>query len=81
MKKILERNIKLYYIYSATWIMMIGPILVVFLLEKGLDFKQIMFLQTVGAVSIVITEVPSGAIADLYGRKTSLIISSLSFVE
>ncbi len=76
----LNRNIKYYYLYSATWVMMIGPILTVFFLEKGLSFSQIMVLQTIAAIATVITEVPSGAIADLYGRKVSLMLSSLSFV-
>ena len=80
MKKQLEKNILYYYLYSATWVLMIGPILTVFLLEKGLTFSQIMLLQTISSIATVVTEVPSGAVADLYGRKFSMFLSSLSLI-
>lgn len=76
----LEKNIQYYYLYSATWILMIGPVLTIFFLQKGLSFSQIMLLQTISSISTVVTEVPSGAVADLYGRKTSMLLSSLSFI-
>lgn len=79
MNKRLELNIRYYYLYSATWVMIIGPIMTVFLLAKGLNFSQIMFMSSVCAASTVISEVPSGAIADLYGRKLSLMLSSACF--
>lgn len=74
----IERNIKAYYIYSTfAELLILGPILVLFLLAKGLNFTEIMLLQSIAAVSVVIFEVPTGAIADKFGRKFSMGLGSL----
>lgn len=49
-----------------------------FLLNKGLNFTQILTLQSISAVGIVLLEVPTGAVADLIGRKLSILLGSLS---
>lgn len=74
----IERNIKTYYAYSTfADLLILGPILVLFLLAKGLNFTEIMLLQSIAAVSVVIFEVPTGAIADKFGRKFSMGLGSL----
>ncbi|MBN2829994.1 MAG: MFS transporter, partial [Candidatus Cloacimonetes bacterium] len=72
------RNLKLYPYYRVlSSLMIIGPILVPFMLWKGLSYSQIMLLQSISAISVFIFEVPTGAIADKVSRKFSLVISEI----
>jgi len=57
--------------------LIIGPILVPFMLFKGLSYSQIMLLQSISAISVFLFEVPTGAIADKFSRKLSLAISGI----
>lgn len=77
MKVKYQNNTKIYYSYSVfTNLLIIGPILTMFLLHKGLDFTQIMTLQAISGIGVVLLEVPTGAVADLVGRKLSIILGS-----
>ncbi len=61
--------------------MFFSGILVPFFLDWGkITFTQIMTLQSIFVFSIFLMEVPTGAIADHFGRKTSLIIGSIIIV-
>ncbi|WP_427338261.1 MFS transporter [Caloranaerobacter sp. DY30410] len=74
----ITRNIKTYYIYSIfADLLILGPIIVLFLTAKGLSFTEIMLLQSVAAISVVIFEVPTGAFADKFGRKVSMLIGAI----
>ncbi|MEN8230778.1 MAG: MFS transporter [Bacteroidota bacterium] len=53
---------------------------ILFLLEKGLPFTQIGILYAVREIVINISEIPSGLIADTYGRKRSLTGSFLFYI-
>jgi len=53
---------------------------ILFLLEKGLTFTQIGILYALREIVINVSEIPSGIIADTYGRKSSLIIAFLFFI-
>lgn len=46
--------------------------LVLFLLEKGLSYTEIGILYASREITINLCEIPSGIIADTYGRKTAL---------
>jgi len=46
---------------------------ILFLIEKGLPFTQIGILYAVREIVINVFEIPSGILADSYGRKNSLI--------
>jgi len=56
------------------------PFFLLFLREKGLSFFEIGFLFSFREICINIMEIPSGALADLYGRKTVMLISLLSYI-
>ncbi|MBW2987639.1 MFS transporter [Candidatus Woesearchaeota archaeon] len=59
----------------------IGGVLVPFYLEWGkISFTQIMLLQSIFAFSIFAFEIPTGAIADYLGRKTSIIFASIALL-
>lgn len=54
--------------------------LFLFLREKGLSFTEIGFLLAFKEVLVNLFNVPTGAIADLYGRKKSLIFALVAYI-
>ncbi|MFW5805631.1 MAG: MFS transporter [Bacteroidales bacterium] len=74
----LQSNIpRLYLIKVAKWFMMTMPIIVLFYQENGLGMREVLTLQAVYSVAIVVLEIPSGYVADTWGRKTTLIIGAV----
>ncbi|MCF8336016.1 MAG: MFS transporter [Bacteroidales bacterium] len=69
--------VKLYLIKIAKWFMLFMPIVVLFYQENGLEMQDIFVLQSIYSVVIVILEIPSGYLADVLGRKTTLIIGAV----
>ena len=75
MKRTTRANIwKLYIIKISKWFMLFMPYIIPFYQENGLDMHQIMVLQAIYSVSIVVLEIPSGYIADVIGRRRTLIL-------
>lgn len=71
-----RRNIRLYPLYSFfLGMLIIGPVLTPYLLLKGLDYVQIMVLQSISAATVVFFEVPTGMIADRVGRRLLLVLA------
>jgi MFS family permease len=68
---------RLYLIKIAKWFMLYMPIVVPFYESNGLSMKDIMILQAAYSVAIVVLEIPSGYLADVIGRKKTLIIGSV----
>lgn len=68
---------KLYLIKVAKWFMLFMPIVVPFYKENGLEMTEVMFLQGIYSITIVILEIPSGYLADVIGRKRTLLIGSI----
>ena len=76
-----EGNVRKSYVYRFLMNFQLWwPIWVVYLLkERGLSLTQITLLDTPYFILMVLAEVPTGAIADRFGRRTALIASSLLF--
>ncbi|MCD4819208.1 MAG: MFS transporter [Candidatus Cloacimonetes bacterium] len=73
-----EKNVKLYSPFRVfTNLLIIGPILVPFMIFKGLSYSQIMLLQSISAISVFIFEIPTGTIGDKVSRKISLMLSGI----
>lgn len=53
------------------------PVFTILFLDFGLTIEQFALLNTVWAITIVCAEVPSGALADILGRKYLLVATSL----
>jgi len=72
-------NIRIMYFYQfLRGMMLISGVLVPFYLDWGqVSYLQIMVLQSIFVFSVFVLEVPTGAIADRFGRKTSLMLSSI----
>lgn len=74
MKKHLERNIYLDYIYTFLQnLNMSSSVWVLYLAFRGMNLAQVGILEGIFHVTSVICEIPSGAAADLMGRKRSMI--------
>lgn len=56
------------------------PVFTILFLDYGLTIEQFAILNSIWAATIVLTEVPSGALADLIGRKALLLTTSLLMV-
>lgn len=74
-----KRNTILAYILSiTTGLSFASALLVPFFLENGLNQTQIMLLQTIFSTAVVGLEVPTGYVADRYGRRVSLLAGSIA---
>jgi MFS family permease len=77
MYRSVSANIRyLYLIKLSKWLMLIMPIVALFYNDNGLESYDIYLLQAVYSFSVALFEVPSGYMADVIGRRTSLIIGS-----
>ncbi len=68
---------RLYFIKIAKWFMLFMPIVVPFYESNGLSMKDIMILQAVYSIAIVILEIPSGYLADIWGRKRTMLLGAI----
>ncbi|MBT6808023.1 MAG: MFS transporter [Flavobacteriales bacterium] len=74
----LKHNIlKLYLLRGFLWFMVAMPIIVLFFKKNGLSLFEVMILQSVYSLTVAITEIPSGYIADYFGRRKSIIFSTI----
>lgn len=72
------KNIKIYKRYSIfNNLIILGPIITLFFIAKGLSFTEIFIVNSVSALTTILFEVPTGAIGDRISRKSSLIIGSV----
>lgn len=53
-----------------------SPVIVLFWRANGLTMAQIMLLQSIYAIGVSVLELPTGAFADLFGKKLSLFIGA-----
>ena len=69
---------KLYLVHFLLKLHFIGGVLIPFLTDFGkISFTQIMILQSWFMFWIFIFEIPTGAIADFFGRRNSMVLSGV----
>jgi len=77
----LEGNLRRFIIfrlfYSARFYY---PVFTVLFLDYGLTLEQFAILNIVWAMTIVLAEVPSGALADIFGRKRLVVFAAIMMV-
>ncbi|MCK5685785.1 MFS transporter, partial [bacterium] len=56
------------------------PFFLLFMINQGFSFFEIGFLLAYREVLINLFEVPSGAIADLFGRRKAMMFSFLNYI-
>src|SRR3989338_4703458 len=77
----LQSNIWKFYLFEIfSVIFFTVPIIVLFWQENGLSLTQIMILQSIFSLAKVVLEVPTGYLADLYGRKNILLLFAISLI-
>jgi MFS family permease len=78
----LKHNIlKMYFLKGVNCFMIVMPIIVIFFQENNLTITEIMILQAVYSLTIAMLEIPSGFLADSFGRRNSIFISTVfSFI-
>jgi MFS family permease len=57
--------------------MLIMPVVALFYNENGLDEFDIFLLQAIYSISVAILEIPSGYMADVVGRRTTIILGAI----
>jgi MFS family permease len=67
----------MYFISGFSSILFVTPIIALFLQQNGLSITQIMLLQSIFAFVVVVLEIPSGFLADMIGRKKTIVLSSV----
>lgn len=76
----LERNIPAYYAFKIlTGLQFLIPIWVLYLTEKrGFSLEQVTILDAPFWLALVVMEVPTGVVADRYGRRLSLLLGTIT---
>src|SRR5215468_5771847 len=76
----MTRTERTYYaitcLYRLSW-SALGPTYAMFLLGRGLNILQVNLVLAVYLITTCVFEVPTGAVADVFGRKFSFVLSCL----
>lgn len=74
MRRRLARNIPVYYLfYGVSGFLIWMPIWVIYLQDfRGMSLTQVGTIESIFWITVVIAEVPTGAVADRWGRRVSL---------
>lgn len=76
----MQKNIlALYIIKLSKWFTLVMPIIVLFYEEHGLGLQDVFILKSVYSVAAVALEIPSGYLADVWGRRKCLIIGCILY--
>lgn len=74
----IKRNIWLLYLYTfCSGLYFDRALWMLYLVERGLNLAEVGVLESLLHIAIVFFEVPTGILADLFGRKRSLMIGSV----
>ena len=77
----LERNLRNFTIFRLLFsARFYYPVFTILFLDLGLTLEQFSILNVIWALSIVFAEVPSGALADIVGRKNLIIFAATLMV-
>ncbi|MDH6313107.1 MFS family permease [Parabacteroides sp. PFB2-10] len=76
----MQKNIiALYLIKLSKWFSLVMPIIVLFYEDHGLGLQDVFILKSVYSVAAVALEIPSGYLADVWGRKKCLVTGCFLF--
>jgi len=78
MKGFFKTSIHKYYTFQFLHnLAFFSPVIMLFWQSHGLSLTQIMLLQSIYSIGVVILELPTGAFADKFGKRKSLILGSV----
>ena len=77
----MKRNITLIYIISSLmWGRFFIPVIALFYIASEVSLNQFTIIMAVFALSTLLLEIPSGVIADILGKKKTLLISRFIYI-
>lgn len=80
-KKTLERNITLNYIIgSLMWGRFFIPVLALFYIASQVPLEQFAIIMAAFTLTTVLLEIPTGVLADLIGKKKTLLLSRFLYI-
>src|SRR5947207_15770303 len=77
----MARDLRMFYLFrllSTSYLFM--PVQVAFALSRGLGIVEFALLNTIYCVIVIATEVPTGALADHYGRRAAMMAGALAMI-
>lgn len=77
MKNLPENILQLTLIKIAKWFSLVMPIVVLFYQDNGLSMSQIFLLKSVYSIAMVVAELPSGYLADVWGCRRTLLLGAI----
>lgn len=76
----MQRNIlALYIIKLSKWFTLVMPIIVLFYEDHGLGLQDVFILKSAYSMAAVVLEIPSGYLADVWGRRKCLIVGCILY--
>lgn len=69
--------LQLYLIKVAKWFNLVMPIVVLFYQDNGLSMSQIFLLKSIYSIAMVVAELPSGYLADVWGCRRTLLFGAV----
>jgi MFS family permease len=73
-----SKNIpRLYVIKISKWFSLVMPIIVLFYHNNDMGMQEIFLLKAIYSLAVVFMEIPSGWMADVWGRKKTLVLGSI----
>lgn len=77
----LKNNIPLMYVIgSLMWGRFFIPVLALFYIASQVTLAQFALIMSIFSLSILILEIPTGALGDLFGKKNTLLISRFMYI-
>ena len=67
----------LYVIKISKWFNLVMPVVVLFYQDNGMGMHEIFILKSIYSLAIVALELPSGWMADVWGRKKTLLLGAV----
>jgi MFS family permease len=77
LKNLPENTLQLYLIKVAKWFNLVMPIVVLFYQDNGLSMSQIFLLKSIYSIAMVVTELPSGYMADVWGCRRTILFGAV----
>ncbi|MBI4508201.1 MAG: MFS transporter [Deltaproteobacteria bacterium] len=77
----MARDLRLFYLFrllSTSYLFV--PIELAYATSRGLSFTQAMFLSTIYSLVVILTELPTGVLADRIGRRAAMMAGALAMV-
>ncbi len=74
-RKLIGQYYVLSFLFSAAGLQVISAVYVTFLLKHGLSLLEVNLVNAVFFLTLFVCEIPTGAFADIFGRKTSFVLA------